>query len=42
MEIDEVPGPMTWIGTVLIIIALNVIQRGYRLKLEQIEVEEEA
>lgn len=40
MEIDEVPGPMSWIGLLIIIIALNVIQRGEQLKINQIKLEE--
>ena len=40
MEIDEVPGWMSWCGLALIIVALNVIQKGEFLKLNQIKDEQ--
>lgn len=40
LEIDEVPGPMSWIGLIVIIFALNVIQRGEHLKLNKIKGKE--
>ena len=32
LNIDLMPGPMTWVGLSLIIIAINIIHRGEVLK----------